>query len=255
MEIELDYTKDVHGNAARYYEKAKEARKKREGLEKAIKETEKEIEKAKEKQESKPKMKVKREKKYYEKFHWFFTSEGKLVIGGKNAQQNDLLVSRHMEDNDLFFHADIQGGSAVVLKEGIKASKEEKLEAAQFAASFSNAWKNGNAAVDVYAVRRLQLAKHVSGGYVGAGGFAIQGEREWFKGTALGLKVGKGEEAAEILPEKSNRSLDAGIYLFPAATGKEKGSLAKSLAKRFNADVDELLQILPSGKTKTKIIS
>jgi hypothetical protein len=34
--------------------------------------------------------------------------------------------------------------------------------------------------------------------------------------------------------------------------GKEKGALAKSLAKRYGAHPDELLEILPNGRTKTQ---
>ena len=84
------------------------------------------------------------------------------MIGGRNAQQNDIAFSRYMEDDDLFFHADIQGASAVILKNGKSASEEELQEAAQFAASFSKAWINGNAAVDVYAVEKKQLSKHAT---------------------------------------------------------------------------------------------
>lgn len=251
MEITLDYTKDVHGNAARYYELAKKIRKKREGLEKAIEETEKEMKQAK-KEKKKP-LRVKKEKKWYEKFHWFSTSQGKLVIGGKNAQQNDLAVRKHMDDADLFFHADIQGASAVILKDGTKASEEELLEAAQFAASFSNAWKNGNAAVDVYAVEKKQLSKHATGGYIPTGAFGITGERKWFRKTKLSLQVGIEDEKAVIIPEVSKKKLSSQATLYPASTGKEKGAMAKTLAKKFNVHVDELLQILPNGKTKMKL--
>lgn len=253
MKIPLDTSKSAQENAAHYYELAKELRRKREGLEKAIQETEKEMERAKTKETKKPQMHIKREKKWYEKVHWFFTGGGRLAVGGRNAQENDIVVKKHMEDNDLFFHADIQGGSAVVLKGGRTATIEEKQEAAQFAASFSNAWKNANAGVDVYAVRREQLSKHVSGGYVGAGGFAIAGEREWFRDTPLGLKIGKGTEGVEILPVRSGRKLEGEIQLIASAAGKEKGEVAKGLAKRFAVSVDELLAILPNGRTKTKI--
>jgi predicted ribosome quality control (RQC) complex YloA/Tae2 family protein len=254
MRLKLDITKSIHENAAMYYEKAKQIRKKIEGLEKAIADSEKELENAlAEEKKKKEAVKIKREKKWYEKFHWFFTSNGRLAIGGKDAKQNDIVFAKYMEDNDLFFHADIQGASAVILKDGINAIDEELQETAQFAASFSNAWKNGNASVDVYAVRKEQLSKHATGGYIPAGGFAIAGERRWFRNTQLGLKIGVGQQGLEILPAIAKRKLENEIFLIPAKTGKEKGELAKGLAKRFGVSVDELLQILPSGRTKTKI--
>src|SRR3989338_5120060 len=96
MKITLRINKTVHENAAQYYEAAKETRKKIEGLEKAIEETKKEIRAALKKTLEK-KVQIKKEKKWFEKSNWFFTSLGKLVIGGKSAQQNDQLFLRHME--------------------------------------------------------------------------------------------------------------------------------------------------------------
>lgn len=254
MRIKLDITKSIHENAAMYYDEAKRIRKKIDGLEKAIADSEKELEKAiAEERKQKESVRIKKEKKWYEKFHWFFTGAGKLAIGGKDAKQNDFVFAKHMEDADLFFHADIQGASAVILKGGINASDEELQEVAQFAASFSNAWKNANASVDAYAVRKEQLSKHASGGYIPTGGFGISGERKWFRNTKLGLRIGIGENELEILPECSKRKLANWILLYPSKAGKEKGQLAKGLAKRFNVHPDELLQILPSGKSKTKI--
>lgn len=259
MKLRLKINKSVHENAATYYEEAKETREKIKGVEKAIEETKKELVLAeKEATEKKKQIKIKKEKKWHEKFHWFFTSIGKLAIGGKNAQQNDLLFAKHMESNDLFFHADIQGASAVILKDGIAAEEQELLEAAQFAACFSNAWKNANASVDVYAVRKEQLAKHSHGGFIAAGGFAIAGERKWFRSTKLELKIGIELSAVSnqlvliILPAISKRKLENEVTLIPSKTGKEKGELAKQLAKRFGVHADELLQVLPNGRTKTK---
>lgn len=250
MKLKLYINKSVHENAAYYYELAKEARKKTKGTEKAIEDTKKEMKKESKKKTEEKKVRVKREKKWYEIFHWFYTSDGKLAVGGKNAQQNDIVYKKHMEENDLFFHADIQGGSAVILKGGVDSTEEEVRETAQFAASFSNAWKNGNASVDVYSVKKDQLSKHATGGYIPAGAFAISGKRTWFKSTKLGLKIGKGEHGVEIIPERSARKLKGEIHLAPMKSGKEKGELARFIAKKLSADVTEILELTPSGKSK-----
>ena len=39
---------------------------------------------------------------WFEKFVWFITSEGYLVLCGRDAQQNDLLVKRHMDKHDAY---------------------------------------------------------------------------------------------------------------------------------------------------------
>jgi predicted ribosome quality control (RQC) complex YloA/Tae2 family protein len=249
MRIKVFYDRSVHDNAAYYYGLSKESREKIAGVEKAIEETKKEIEAAK--KTEKKEVRVKRQKEWFEKFHFSYTGGGKLMMGGRNAQQNDFLVARHMDDRDLFFHADIQGGAVVVLKDGLAAGEEELLEAAQFAASYSNAWKNGNASVDVYCVKKDQLTKNVSGGFVPSGAFAILGERKWFKNTKLALRIGLGEKGLALVPEVSGTKLKNELVLLPSRSGKEKGALAKSLSKRFRVHPDELLELLPSGRTKT----
>ena len=52
----------------------------------------------------------------FEKFHWFITSENFLVIGGRDMQQNDLIVRRHLQSKDLYFHCEVHGSSSVILK-------------------------------------------------------------------------------------------------------------------------------------------
>ncbi len=249
MRIRLFYNRSVHENAAYYYERAKESREKIAGAEKAIEETEREIREAG--KERKKDVRVKKSREWFEKFHNSLSSGGRLVLGGRSAQQNDQLVSKHMEDSDLFFHADIQGGAAVVLKGGLAAEAGELEEAAQMAASFSNSWKNGNASVDVYAVEKKQLTKSVSGGFVPAGAFAILGERKWFRATALALRIGLGDKGIMIVPDCSKTRLQHELVLVPSPAGKDKGHLAKSLAKRFSLHPDDFLEILPNGKSKT----
>jgi predicted ribosome quality control (RQC) complex YloA/Tae2 family protein len=249
MKITLWYRKSVHENAGYYYELAKKYRKKAQAAREALKELEKKIEEAKKKKEKeKPRVRLLREKEWYEKFHWFFTSDGKLAIGGRDAQQNDILYSKYIEQNDLFFHADIQGGSVVVLKNGKEASEQEKLEAAQFAACFSKAWSSGFSYVDVYSAKPEQLAKASTGEYVAKGGIVVRGEKEWYKRTPLKLRVGldeKGRVAA--IPAFSKTKLKNEITIVPGK--EEKGEIAKKLAKMLNTHPDELLQILPAGKT------
>ena len=252
MKIRLDWRKSAQENASAYFSLAKEMAKKEEGAKKAIAETEKEIEKAKiegevasSKAASDAVPKMKRKKEWFEKYRWFFTSGGKLVVAGRDAKQNDMLVSKVMADADLFFHADIQGAPATILVGGREASDLEKKESAQFAASHSSAWKIGSAVVDVYAVEKKQLSKHAQGGFVGAGGFAISGEREWFRSTQLGLAIGVKDGVVLCLPSCHP---DATKLLATTTGAMEKGEAAKRIAKSLGASADEILLALPSGR-------
>ena len=255
MKITIDWRKGARENAEACYSQSKELAKKAAGARKAIEETKKEIAEAKKQKEkadveasAAPEMK--RKKEWYEKYRWFYTSGNRLVVAGRDAKQNDLLVAKVMSDGDLFFHADIQGAPATILQDGKKASAQERKEAAQFAASHSSAWKTGAAGVDAYAVEKSQLSKHAQGGYVGAGGFAIAGEREWFRSTALGLAIGVKDGVAIALPLVHPGAAKMQYSIFPGA--KEKGAAAKELAKAIGANSDELLLLLPSGKFSIK---
>ena len=250
MKMKLDWRKGAQENAAAQYSLSKELAKKEEGAKKAIEETLRLIEGAGsavrnegEKAKAAPKMKRKRE--WHEKFKWFFTSGGKLVVAGRDAKQNDYLVAKVMHDDDLFFHADIQGAPATILVGGGKASGQEKNEAAQFAASHSSAWKVGAAAVDVYAVRKEQLSKHAHGGFIGSGGFAIDGEREWFRSTKLELAAGADEGVFTCIPAVHPK---AASFKFMVEMGRdEKGKAARFLARELSVAQDDVLSNLPSG--------
>ena len=254
MKVRLDWRRGAQENAAAYYERAKGLARKEQGARQAMEETRALIAKAGKELEvavsSEIGPKMRRRKEWFEKFRWFFTSKGRLVVAGRDARQNDLLVSKVMTDEDLFFHADIQGAPATILVAGRKADSREKSEAAQFAASHSSAWKTGAASVDVYCVERGQLSKHAQGGFTGAGGFAIEGQREWFRATPLGLAVGEKEGVVLCLPavhpeaEKMRFSISLGA--------REKGEAAAIIAKSLAASPDEVILALPSGKFSLK---
>ena len=66
-----------------------------------------------------------------------------MIIGGRDADQNESLVRKLLEPNDIFVHADIHGASAVIVKCVGKISEKALREASVIAASFSKAWKQG----------------------------------------------------------------------------------------------------------------
>ena len=53
---------------------------------------------------------------WFERFHWFVTSENVLVVAGRDAQQNELLVKRHLSKGDLYVHADLRGAASTIVK-------------------------------------------------------------------------------------------------------------------------------------------
>lgn len=245
MRIKLG--KNAQESAVHYHQLAKKLRKKAEGLEKAILETKKNIRRTegKERVKKEKKVRIVRERMWYESFGWSFTNSGKMILFGRNAKQNDLVFARHMEEGDLFFHADIRGGSATILKKGVGTKKEDREFAAVIAASFSKAWVRGFSQADAYSVEKEQLSKHVSGGYVGAGGFALSGKRDWYKNTPLKLRVGVDSEGRVAVGAESADWMKKSVLVVPGKNAKwETG---KKIAVILGVEESEVIHVIPSG--------
>ena len=139
-------------------------------------------------------------KEWFEKFRWFVSSDGFLVVAGKDATSNEVLVKKYAEADDLVFHADVVGAPFVVVKTENKKPSEQCLhEVGEFAAAFSRGWREGFGSVDVYWVKPEQLSKSASSGeFVGHGAFVVRGGRNWMRDTALKLAIGVVDKNGEI---------------------------------------------------------
>ena len=259
MEVKIDFTTSAQQNADGHYKNSKKLALKKEGAEQTVKELEKRLSESLKAQqddelEEKHAVTVRTEKQWYEKFHWFFTSDGKLAIGGRDAQQNDAINAKHFEDNDIFFHANIFGASVVVLKEGAAAGNEIREEVAQFAACYSSAWDEGLHVVDVYAMRRDQVSKSTGKGSLGTGSFLLSGEREWYRNTQLSLIMFVKDDVLNVAPAITFAKAEK-VYKYVTLTqgNKKKSDAAKIISKLLEYyDLDEIIRQLPAGNFSIK---
>jgi len=220
--VSVDVETGVEKNADRLYREAKRIEEKRAGAEAAVEETRSELADLRDRRESweaeeadatedepaeeadvdwlsKTSIPVRSTEQWYEDFRWFHTSDDFLVIGGRNADQNEAIVEKYLERGDRFFHAQAHGGPATVLKatgpseptRDVDVPDRSLEEAAQFAVSYASVWKDGAFAGDVYMVDSDQVSKTPeSGEYLEKGGFAIRGDRTYFEDTPVGVAVG-----------------------------------------------------------------
>ena len=193
-----------------------------------------------------------RKPKWYEKYHWFYTSSGYLVISGKSAKDNDYIVKKYMKEDDLFFHADIHGASITLLKSGTKAVNDKDLyETAQFAISYSKAWNAGHASGDVYWVYPGQVSKTPSSGeFVPRGSWIINGKKNYIHGIplALGLVYEEIEGFKQLVCvplSKIQNKNEKYIAIYPG--DMERIVFAKKLASKLKMNVDNILPLLPPG--------
>ena len=128
MKIRLEINKTVDQNAQTYFEKAKKARKKMKGAQEALVKSQKKLDEAKLKGEDElalldedarleKERDVRQQKKeWFETFRWFRSSEGFLVIGGRDATTNEIIIKKRVEKNDIIFHTDMSGSPFFVVK-------------------------------------------------------------------------------------------------------------------------------------------
>ncbi|MGQ9551420.1 MAG: ribosome rescue protein RqcH [Candidatus Bathycorpusculaceae bacterium] len=210
LRFSLNLHKTLFENATGFYEQSKRFKQKMAGARAALEETSKKLAEAEAKmkeatalERTKPaeaiealtKQRVKR-KDWFEKFRWFTSSDGFLVVAGKDAVSNEVLIKKYTEPHDIVFHTDITGAPFVVIKTQGKQPSEPCLrEAGEFAAAFSRGWRENFGTADVYWIKPEQLSKSgPSGEYVPRGAFFVRGKRNWMRNVPLKVAIGVVEE-------------------------------------------------------------
>lgn len=263
ISIGLDCKKSINDNAEVYYEKAKKAKRKIKGAEIAIEITKKQLAEMETKKEKAmlnimvPQKRVKKNFKWYEKLRWFLSSDGTLVVCGRDANTNETVVKKYLDSNDIYLHADIHGAPSVAVKLGGKEADENLLkESAIFAASFSSAWSKSYGLQDVYWVTPDQVSKTPNPGeYVKKGAFIVRGHRNYIRSAKLELAIGlveyDGDKRVMVGPIDSMKAhTNKFVRIKPGYTKKE--AMAKQILAKINEDdrltLDDIVRILPSGK-------
>jgi hypothetical protein len=209
-----------------------------------------------------------RKKSWYERYRWFFTSDGFLTIGGRDAASNSAVVRKHLETNDKIFHGDIFGSPFFILKNANDAPATSMNEVAHATVCFSRAWREGLYGVSAYWVNPEQVKKSApSGEFLPKGSFRIEGQRNFIKSETLRLSVG-------IIPQDDDYVLTCGppepikknsiCYAIIEPHGSEMVDAAKKIRIEFskleeeitkNISIDDFVRVLPAGKSQIKEVS
>lgn len=257
--VTLDIRKSVEENATEYFEKAKKAKKKREGALKALAITQEKLQKVEEEKEVKTQAFAKaieqqkqesipKKQEWYEKFRWFYSSEGLLCIGGRDATTNEIIIKKHTEKNDIVFHTDMAGSPFFVIK--IKDNRPTAItlqEVADATASYSRAWRQGLASLNVFHVTPEQVSKQTKAGeYMGKGAFMIYGKTTYLHGN---VKIAIGiDQNSQILSGPVTAVQTHCKKVITLVPGREKASdVAKLIKKKIGGNLDDIVKVIPSG--------
>ncbi|EDV93885.1 nuclear export mediator factor NEMF homolog [Drosophila grimshawi] len=189
--VDVDLALSAWANARRYYDQKRSAalkeKKTIDASQKALKSAERKTQQTLKEVRTISNIAKARKVFWFEKFYWFVSSENYLVIGGRDAQQNELIVKRYMRPKDIYVHADIQGASSVIIRNATGGDIPPKtlLEAGTMAISYSVAW-DAKVVTNSYWVYSNQVSKTApSGEYLGTGSFMIRGKKNFLPSCHL----------------------------------------------------------------------
>ena len=257
-EVTLNLRKTLEQNAAEHFERAKKARRKIKRIQQILIERNLELERAQAEltaaQMPAPATPPRRKPQWYEKFRWFLSTEGFLVIGGRDATTNEVIIKKHTAPLDIVFHTDMAGSPFFVVKADsatIPIGQATLQEAADATCSFSRAWKNGMMTTDTFWVKPEQVSKQANPGeFMGKGAFMIRGKTNYLS-VGMDLAIGLTAAGAVMCGPKASVATHC-AQAIPILQGNEKTSdVAKRLRHLLGAkDLDEIIRALPAGGVK-----
>ncbi|MDH3191102.1 MAG: ribosome rescue protein RqcH [Nitrosopumilus sp.] len=206
-----------------------------------------------------------RKKNWYERYRWFFTSDGLLAIGGRDAASNSAVIRKHLGKNDKVFHGEIHGSPFFILKDAENAPISSMNEVAHATSCFSRAWREGMQGMKSYWVNPEQVKKSApSGQFLPKGSFTIEGKRNFIGVPSLKLAVG-------IISQNDTYLLTSGpvepirknsiCYAIIEPHGSEMVETAKKIKIEFSKleeeivkdiSIDDFVRVLPAGQSQIR---
>ncbi|MEK6899311.1 MAG: NFACT RNA binding domain-containing protein [Nanoarchaeota archaeon] len=185
--------------------------------------------------------------KNFAKYRWFYTSKGTLVVGGKSAEQNDLLLNEIKNSGKRYYimHTSSPGSPfSVIIKEPSKIGEGELEECAIFTACFSQDWKRKKKTSEIHIFESGQISKP-SG--LKSGSWKVEGKVKKIS-VQLGLVLSLQEDILRAVPEKSAKEKLA--FIKPGDSDKKElvAEIKEIIGKKFSEE--EIISALPAGGIK-----
>lgn len=204
-----------------------------------------------------------RKRNWFERYRWFYTSDGLLAIGGRDAPSNSAVVRKHMESRDRVFHAEIFGSPFFILKDGDAEPGSSMGEVAHATVCFSRVWREAMHGSSAYWVMPEQVKKSApTGQFLPKGSFTIEGRRNFMRPPGLQLAVGIMKHEDEPLlvcgpPAAVTSHTQQHVIIEPG--GLEMVATAKKIRTALldmglecagQYTIDEYIRVLPAGKSR-----
>jgi len=202
LAIDIDLGLSAWANSTEYYDQKKSAAGKEDrtaaASSKALKNHEKKVAEDLKKglKQEREVLRPVRKQQWFEKFIYFVSSDGYLVLGGKDAQQNEIIYKRFLRRGDVYVHADLKGAVPMIIKNqpntpDAPIPPSTLSQAGHLSVCSSEAW-DSKAVMSAWWVRSDQVSKiGQTGEFLAAGLFNITGKKEFLPPAQLvvGLAV------------------------------------------------------------------
>ncbi|OAG11363.1 uncharacterized protein CC84DRAFT_1182348 [Paraphaeosphaeria sporulosa] len=202
LSIDVDLGLTAYKNSSEYFDQKKTAKGKEartiEASERAMKAHERKVAEDLKKglKQEKEVLRPVRRQQWFEKFIYFISSDGYLVLGGKDGPQNEIIYRRYLRKGDIYVHADLKGAVPMVIKNNPHTPDSPippstLSQAGHLSVCTSEAW-DSKAVMSAWWVKADQVSKIGHGGeFLATGMFNITGRKEFLPPAQLvvGLAV------------------------------------------------------------------
>jgi predicted ribosome quality control (RQC) complex YloA/Tae2 family protein len=262
--IKIDLNSSLPTTASALFNESKKQKAAIGSIEKLLRKTENELEKVVKKGESAKQVSVTqvRKKNWFERYRWFYTTDGVLAIGGRDSSSNSAIIRKHLQKNDKVFHAEMSGSPFFLLKGDDAATPASLTEVAHATVCFSKVWKEAFYGSSAYWVNPDQVKKGApSGQSMAKGSFMIEGQRNFVKISSLKMCVAiiKHEESYLLTCGPPSLKDTAVCYAMIEPTGQDMPDVAKRIRYEFLSSneeiakpfsIDDFVRVLPAGTCK-----
>ncbi len=193
---------------------------------------------------------------WFERFRWFISSEGTLVLAGRDAPSNDLVVRRYLKEKDRYVHADVHGAASVIVKwpadQRPPPTDLTLREAGQWAVCYSKIWRAGYGAGSAYWVTAEQVSKTPeTGEFVARGAWVVRGTKHPLHDLpteiGLGVVTYEGEPRWVAAPPEALRSAGGLRVRLAPDDERSRNDRERELARELGISRELLQSLLPAG--------
>ncbi|KZM21930.1 hypothetical protein ST47_g6938 [Ascochyta rabiei] len=260
LTVDIDLGLSAWANSTEYFDSKKNAASKEErtlqASERALKSHEKKVAEDLKKglKQEKEVLRPVRKQQWFEKYIYFISSDGYMVLGGKDAQQNEIIYQRYLRKGDVYVHSDLKGSIPMVIKNNLNTPDapippSTLSQAGNLSVCTSEAW-DSKAVMSAWWVLADGVTKTgQTGEFLPPGVFNIKGKKEFLPPAQLIVGLGVMFEISEDSKARHHKHrVQGGLVPTTAEAEAELAQEKKTAQAGETADSDDDDDAFPDAK-------